>query len=363
MADSPRPGQRLILFFDGTWDDVRDCTNVFRMASAIEPYDHSTRQRFFYHPGVGTLPGTQLLGGATGIGLTEILLEGYEWLARRYEPGDEIWVFGFSRGAYTARSLAGLIRKCGLMRIVTPGAIEEAAALYRNHDVYPDSVAGDEFRRRYARPNVRIHFLGVWDTVGALGIPGNVVLSRPFLKWHDTELSSIVLRAYQAMALDEHREEFDVSLWKGAKDNPQVKKAGQIDVEQRWFVGSHGDVGGGCPQDTLSSIPLRWMQDKATTAGLVLRPLCTPREDAEMAEIYDSYTPFLGGTYSFLRSGLSGDRKRFSRRFDEVTQPAQGEGDEPIRAINVTVDPSVYRRMERDRTYRPETLEGRHRIT
>ena len=356
MADSSRPGQRLILLYDGTWDDFDDRTNVYRMASAIVPYDGPTRQRFFYQSGVGTSRGTQLLGGVTGAGLTEILLEGYEWLAKRYEPGDEIWVFGFSRGAYTARSLAGLIRKCGLLRIVTPKAIHEATRLYRDTDVHPESSNCRQFRSHYSVPGVDIHFLGVWDTVGALGIPGHALLSRQFFEWHDTELSGIVRHAYQAMALDEHREEFDVSLWRGAEKSPGQKKPEQFDVEQRWFVGSHGDVGGGCIHDELSQIPLRWMQEKAMAAGLKLDPVCQPPEGAELADYFDSYQQFLGGAYSFMRAGLTGKTERFHRLFDRVRK--SDSSDELVPAINVTIDPSVFRRMQA-LSYAPPTLEGR----
>lgn len=356
MSDSPRLGQRLILLFDGTWDDFDDRTNVYRMASAIVSYDGPTRQRFFYQSGVGTSPGTRFLGGATGAGLTEILLEGYEWLAKRYEPGDEIWVFGFSRGAYTARSLAGLIRKCGLLRIVTPKAIHEATRLYRDTDVHPESENCKTFRQHYSLPGVGIHFLGVWDTVGSLGIPGHALLSRQFFEWHDTELSGIVRHAYQAMALDEHRQEFDVSLWRGSEKDPHLKKPGQDDVEQRWFIGSHGDVGGGCPRDDLSQIPLRWMQEKATAAGLKLDPLCVPPAGAELSEPYDSYRLFLGGVYPLLRAGLTGQSGPFHRRFDLVRK--SDSSDELVQAINVTIDPSVFRRMQ-VLPYAPPTLEGR----
>jgi uncharacterized protein (DUF2235 family) len=339
-----RPEQRLILLFDGTWNDTCERTNVFRLAASIEPADGPTRQRFFYHPGVGTSVGMRLLGGATGAGLQEILLAGYEWLARRYSPGDEIWVFGFSRGAYTARSLVGMIRKCGLMRIVTPGAIREAVELYRDKTAPPDGFRCTSHRGRYARPDVRIHCIGVWDTVGALGVPGLTVLPRSYFEWHDTQLSGIVDRAYHAVALDEHREIFDVSLWTGPL------KPSHLDVEQRWFIGSHGDVGGGCPLDDLARIPLRWMQDKATAAGLKLKPLCEPPPAADRAPIYDSYALFAGGAYAAARSLMPWKNGRFTRLFDRdhFGNPA----------TKVTIDPTVLARRSAG-GYDPATLRGR----
>jgi len=102
------------------------------MCRSIADYDGDIRQRFFYDPGVGTLPLTRLRGDLSGYGLSENLLQGYDWLARRYAAGNEIWIFGFSRGAYTARSLAGLIRKCGLLQITTPDLLAAAEELYRD---------------------------------------------------------------------------------------------------------------------------------------------------------------------------------------------------------------------------------------
>ena len=130
--------QRLILLFDGTWDDPENQTNVFRMAQRIHEYDGRVEQRFFYHPGVGSGKFERFMGGIFGYGLSKNLLEGYEWLAKRYSDEDEIWIFGFSRGAYTARSLVGLIQKCGLLRIVTPSLLDKAEHLYRDKSLRPD---------------------------------------------------------------------------------------------------------------------------------------------------------------------------------------------------------------------------------
>ena len=115
--------QRLIVLFDGTWNDPEDQTNVYRISRLIRHYDGDVRQRFFYDPGVGTSKWDHFRGGIFGFGLSKNLRQGYEWLAKRHTDGDEIWVFGFSRGAYTARSLVGLIRKCGLLHVVTPSLL------------------------------------------------------------------------------------------------------------------------------------------------------------------------------------------------------------------------------------------------
>ncbi|GAB2714828.1 DUF2235 domain-containing protein [Halomonas garicola] len=256
--------QRLILFFDGTWNDPQDRTNVFRLAQHIHEYDGDIRQRFFYDPGVGNGKFVRLAGGAFGYGLSKNLRQGYDWLARRYAEGDDIWIFGFSRGAYTARSLAGLIRKCGLLRIVTPGLLDRAEEIYRDKKLKPDDEPCDIFKRHYGR-TPRIHFIGVWDTVGALGVPGTRFTEQRKYSWHDTELSSIVDYAYHAVALDEHRAAYEVPLWVSRDGR---KKPGNREVEQRWFIGAHANVGGGYGDDPLADIPLQWMSEKASDAGL-----------------------------------------------------------------------------------------------
>lgn len=162
--------QKLILLFDGTWNDPEDQTNVYRITRLLHDDDDGIRQRFYYDPGVGTSKFQRFFGGAFGYGLSKNLREGYDWLARRYSEGDEIWIFGFSRGAYTARSLVGMIRKCGLVHVVTPGLLDKAESIYRNRDWHPDSEVCTEFKERFSR-QPRIHFIGVWDTVGALGVP------------------------------------------------------------------------------------------------------------------------------------------------------------------------------------------------
>lgn len=337
-------GQRLIVLFDGTWNDSEDRTNVYRLARQIQDYDGEKRQRFFYDPGVGTSKWSRFRGGAFGYGLSENLIQGYEWLSRNYREEDEIWIFGFSRGAYTARSLVGLIRKCGLLHITSPTLLEKAESIYRDK-LHPDSPIYEDFRKAYSR-NVKIHFIGVWDTVGALGIPGTTLLSeRGKYSWHDTELSGIVERAYHALALDEFRAAYDVSLW--AQPGGQ-KKTSQIEVEQRWFIGAHADVGGGYEDKALSEISLNWMQTRATDAGLKM-DLIEPTEEAWNTDPKPSFHDFLFGWYAKYRKILSKGDGKFYRKF------ATGPKGHP--AVNVTVDESVWQRWRAsDGGYRPRTL-------
>lgn len=336
--------QRLILLFDGTWNDPQDQTNVYRLASRLKDYDGNIAQQFFYDPGVGTCWWDRLLGGMTGYGLSRNLLQGYDWLARHYAEGDEIWVFGFSRGAYTARSLVGLIRKCGLLHIVTPDLQRRIEAIYRDKTLQPESAACCEFRAYYSH-EPRIHFIGVWDTVGALGVPGTLLSECGRYAWHDTSLSKIVDHAYHALALDECREPYRATLWTSPDGH---KKAENLDVQQRWFIGAHANVGGGYgPQDPLPDIPLEWLLDHARACGLKLDAFEAPA-DAWRATPRDAFREFLGGLYArYRRLRCSGDG-RYHRAYD------QGFDGSP--AINISVDASVWQRWHADPGYRPATL-------
>ncbi len=341
--------QRLIVLFDGTWNDPQDNTNVVRLARSIAPFDGERRQRFFYDAGVGTSTLSRLAGGMFGAGLSKNLRQGYDWLARHYQPGDEVWVFGFSRGAYTARSMVGMIRKCGLLHVITPTSLVAAERLYRNKSAAPDGALCQSFRARYSR-EINIHLLGVWDTVGALGIPGTLISERGTYSWHDTRLSKIVERAYQALALDEHRAAYDAVPWTSPDG---AKKPGQIEVEQRWFIGAHANVGGGYGADPLADLPLAWMQDKATAAGLALTPV-TPQPQAWMTAPIDSFSEFMGGIYARYRRWFHAGNGRLYRRLDR-----DGEGN-PV--VGVTIDPSVWARWQSVPAYRPRTLTDARRI-
>lgn len=337
--------KRLILLFDGTWNDPADQTNVYQVARLLHDYDGDIRQRFYYDPGVGTSKFDRFSGGVFGSGLSKNLQQGYDWLARRYTEGDEIWIFGFSRGAYTARSLIGLIRKCGLLHIVTPCLLEAAEKIYRDKDLKPDSDECKAFRDNYSR-FPRIHFIGVWDTVGALGIPGTNLSEKGAYSWHDTELSSLVDYAYHAMALDEHRAAYECPLWT-SEDGKQ--KAKNIDVAQRWFIGAHANVGGGygC-QDLLPQIPLAWLLSKAKDAGLKFEPF-SANPEAWKATPNDSFKEFLKGVYAWFRRIKSIGNGRLIRKY------ALGPSGKP--AVNVSVDESVWLRWhDPELNYRPQTL-------
>lgn len=338
--------QRHIVLYDGTWNDPSDRSNVFRLARFIRDRDaKGVAQRFKYDAGVGTGRFGKLLGGAFGVGLSRNLMEGYEWLAKSYREGDEIWIFGFSRGAYTARSLAGLIRKCGLLDVYTPKLLVQAYKLYRDTRQAPDGHKCTTFRANYSlEPDV--HFIGVWDTVGALGIPGTAISETGAFKWHDQQISKKVKYAYHAMALDEHRKSYDTTLWTTEDGR---KKPGNVDVEQCWFIGAHANVGGGYGDDALADLSFAWMMQKAAAAGLALRPFA-PKPDAHFGVVVDSFKRFLRGVYAGISALFKAGDGRHYRDFRGPKQK-----DKSV-AVNVTVHESVWWRWRASDSYRPQTI-------
>ncbi len=255
-------GKRIAFCADGTWDSVPNDTNVYQLFKAILI---TSGQVAFYDDGVGSdgTPLEQLAGGAFGEGLFQKIRDGFTKIAHVYEQDDDIFIFGFSRGAFTARSLAGMIAICGLpTSTFDDNLVNDAFQAYRHPEQRP------AFNAKYGLYNAKIKMVGVWDTVGALGIPAIVggvdAVRYGFL---DTNLHPDVLNARQALAVDERRQEFPPTLWNA----PSPPVAGQV-LEQVWFSGVHCDVGGGYPETGLSDITFGWMIAKAISLGLQLDP-------------------------------------------------------------------------------------------
>ena len=257
--------KRIAIFADGTWNSPEQggATNVLRMARAISPLDAGIEQICFYDWGVGT-DRKKIAGGITGAGIDKNIMDCYRFLVHNYQRGDAIYLFGFSRGAYTVRSLAGFIRNCGLLKREHAAQIPAAYRLYRKRtrNSSPDQAAAITFRQRFAVANLTdISFVGVWDTVGALGIPvpfWGTLGEKEFL-FHDTAPSKIIRCARHAVSIDENREDFTPTLW----DN----KPG-FDLQQVWFAGVHSDIGGGYKEHGLSDQACAWMLQQAEQKGL-----------------------------------------------------------------------------------------------
>jgi len=263
--------RRLVICADGTWnqpteDDhgVPAPTNVVKMQQAIKSVDaKGVSQIVYYHSGVGTKGFfDKLAGGAFGEGLDDIVKDCYEFLVNNYAAGDELYLFGFSRGAYTVRSLAGLVRNSGLLKQEHAAMVKEAFSLYRDRDPakHPNSDSATAFRTAFSN-EVSMQCVGVWDTVGALGVPLGLFskLNHARFAFHDTALSSHTKCAFHALAIDEKRKPFEPTLW------VQQQKDHDSDanwLEQAWFSGVHSNVGGGYAKAGLSDIAFTWMVDR-----------------------------------------------------------------------------------------------------
>ena len=269
--------KRLVVCFDGTWNDADNQaadTNVARIARSIHASQETdgVLQCVLYVRGVGTsgLDTEVIVEGATGLGLDDNIRSGYMFLAQNYLPGDEIFLFGFSRGAFTARSITGLLCACGLLKRQQLGHLGRAWTYYRTPK--PHSPADfNSWAKTDSHADVRVKFLGVWDTVGALGIPGALfsMANHDHYGFHDTGPSPVIEHGCHALAVDEHRSDFVPTLWTGAPVPGTT-------IEQVWFAGAHADVGGGYATRSLADIPLVWMAQKAETDGLALDWNCLP---------------------------------------------------------------------------------------
>lgn len=252
----------LIICCDGTWntpDQQGRPTNVTKMARALLPRSADGRlQVVFYDEGVGVGNVVErAIGGALGTGLSENVQQAFRFLALNYEAGDRIVLFGFSRGAFTVRSLAGLVGLVGLLR---RGDLDRMPDVWKHYRTPPGDRRQDAVDRRWvAEHRPAIDLLGVWDTVGSLGIPGNVLgrLGRSRHAFHDVTLGRSVKRAYHALAIDERRKNFAPAVWDTSRAGPD-----QV-VEQVWFAGAHSNVGGGYPDPLLSDLAFLWMCDKS----------------------------------------------------------------------------------------------------
>jgi len=303
--------RRLMLFLDGTWnedDEARPATNIVYLRELlfwglntrlrkglkedVEAYQRlpeSFRKKgisglvfdgyeyiVYYERGVGTGAYLDAIkGGLTGDGLDQNIRQAYRFLTQWYRPGDEIFVFGFSRGAFTARSLCGFLQAVGLLRCehCTTENEKKAWDYYRTP---PGDRLSGEWAKFQAPVNgtgdalvhdsrfMRVRALGVFDTVGALGVPAQLLRRANQLKYafHDTDINSLVDIRLHAMAIDEPRHAFAPSIW--SKPKFKLTDDSESPTEQVWFAGAHSDVGGGYVnwaqrEDGLSYIPLAWM--------------------------------------------------------------------------------------------------------
>ena len=313
-------GKNIVVCSDGTGNRGGKAagTNVWRIFNAVERHNQHYPQVTYYDDGVGTddLRWLRLIGGAFGWGLSRNIRQAYTFLSLNYEPGDRIYLFGFSRGAFTVRSLAGMVLDVGLLkRDALLGAgnnrdrmLRKLLRAHRSRRPTKDArlckrtardcrlfkakKLGEFCKSDLQLPpeekntgddgkSLSIHFIGVWDTVDAVGVPFDGLkapiecISRLMFRlraWQfaDCELSKHVKHACQALSLDDERKTFLPNIWKTERESSGVANDCFCDdrIEQVWFAGAHSNVGGGYPKDALAHVTLDWMMQKAASHGL-----------------------------------------------------------------------------------------------
>jgi uncharacterized protein (DUF2235 family) len=279
--------KHIVLCSDGTGNTPAKGrgTNVWKIYMAIDRHDHEEQRELlpqvaFYDDGVGSggIRAVRVLGGAFGLGLSRNIRELYASLVLHWEPGDKVFLFGFSRGAFTIRSVAGMICRCGLLRreeYLGRSASERTRILKRILRAYRSENArvAPDIRKELGLRQIGIEFIGVWDTVDAVGLPFDelkwidplwrAVFGVRLWGFHDRALSSKVKRGCQALAIDDERRTFHPNVWAPRKEGG---------IEQVWFAGVHSNIGGGYPKEELSNVSLYWMMRQAQASRLRFVP-------------------------------------------------------------------------------------------
>ncbi len=337
-AEEGSPDERLprnlVFISDGTFSTLAPGreTNAGLLYTLLAEVGPTADQLFRYDPGIQGAGWARWFNAVTGIGINLSICEGYAFLASRYRPGDRIFLFGYSRGAYAVRSLAGMIGAVGLLRHdrATHRNVRHAFRLYERtvRDSLKERMVRERFTRDRCHAQAPIEMLGVWDTVKALGLPYPVLsrLGGLATEFHDHALGTHIRHGYHALAIDEDRTAFAPILWQRSAD-------WQGRLEQAWFPGAHGDVGGDLRGRTearpLANIPLNWMLRRAVRLGLDLP------EDWETRFAEDPAAPGVGN-----RRGIN---RLFLLRAPRVTGTGDGE----------VLDLSIRDRTERVPGYRP----------
>jgi len=368
--------KRLLCFFDGTWNKPEDAeqTNVVKRQRVVLPADAGgIAQVAHYEVGIATesaLGEWSFAVGAMGFGVGSRIQGGYRFLCENYEAGDEIYLIGFSRGAFEARSLAGMITLTGLLRSASPEAVADAWDCYERNKLArnPSRVKA---LRAVAHFPVRIKCVAVWDTIGNLGVPFvRKGVIKELLGFHDTQLSPTVDVGLHALSIDEPRGPFSPTLWT-IKRGTALPPA-QI-VEQVWFPGCHANVGGGYEECALSDIALLWMATRLTqTTGLAL-DLAQLRATTKPDPLGEQVSPTSDGFYkvSYLlpfvrlikqnRKGISAFRRAILGGWRSSALPSSEV------AVNESIHESALARFgksvpqrrgetTREITYRPRNL-------
>lgn len=308
-------GKNIVIFSDGTGQKggINNNTNIYKLFNMVE--DRTNDQIAYYDPGLGT--GIEGIAGLIGgKGFSRNILDCYRFIFENFQADDHVFLFGFSRGAATVRSLSGFIHLFGILPISRADIIEEAFNIYRITNKKVRKQKAEKFIAKHHTMWCKIKFLGVFDTVAALGIPNkwlSTLLDRFFPhKFHSFDLSDSVEFARHALSIDEERKTFLPILWLRLKDGQPKDRLKQV-----WFCGVHTDVGGGYKEEELSNFSLRWMINEAKTKGLLIY------EKAPEYQRFLSSEKNIDGTMHNEQIGFSG--KLFRKQSRSWTENSHGD--------------------------------------
>ena len=322
-------GKNIVVFSDGTGQKggVNYNTNVYKLFNMIE--DRTPAQIAYYDAGLGT--GIEGVAGMiAGKGFSRNILDCYRFIFENFQSDDNIYLFGFSRGAATVRSLSGFIHLFGILPVSRADIIEEAFDIYRIHNKGRRERKAKEFIDKHHTMWCKIKFLGVFDTVAALGLPNKWIsaIVDKFIphKFHSFDLSDSVEYARHALSIDDERKTFHPTLWNKLGINQPDGRMKQV-----WFCGVHTDVGGGYKEEDLSNISLSWMLNEATDKGLIVY------KKSPAFIKFSKTTPDINGVMHNELTGLMGKLfRREKRKWDETAQGPICIHDSVLERINNT---------------------------
>jgi uncharacterized protein (DUF2235 family) len=284
--------KNIVVLSDGTGQEggKGHSTNVYKLFNMLE--DRTERQIAFYDRGLGT-GWRKLTGNAAGMGISSNIQECYEFIFENFQSQDSIYLFGFSRGAATVRSLSGFIHLFGILPKSRPELIKKAYRIYKITNKNKREAKAQQFVQAHHTMWARVKFVGVWDTVTALGVPfktlDDIVEAIPWFRhrFHNLKLSQSVEHARHALAIDDERQTFHPDIW-----DPDIDESYQT-MKQVWFCGMHTDVGGGYREQELSDVALNWMIDEAVSTGLFIYPRhkvkIQPNANGHMHDPHDGF--------------------------------------------------------------------------
>jgi uncharacterized protein (DUF2235 family) len=346
-------GRNIVLCLDGTSNQyLATNTNVVKLYAMLDRARND--QLSYYQPGIGTFPPPGVWGRlkrwfvtrldlAIAWLLSDHVTDAYRFLMRYYQEGDSIFIFGFSRGAYTARAVAAMLYKVGLLTQGNEELIPFAWDMFRREH---DPVLYNGFQKTFCRP-VTIHFLGLWDTVSSVGWAWDPQ------HFQFTENNPGVEIVRHAVSLDERRAYFVQNLW-GAQP--------PTDVDQVWFPGVHCDVGGGYVENEsgLSAGALKWIMEKAEAAGLKLDPLMKATV-LPLLSTPSYVAPYAGGPAHESLSGLWWILEYLPKRYKDpaanfATRWMLHAGRPRYVTDGAKIHVSVFERMKLVVSYRPKNL-------